>query len=512
VSSLIIRDCRLSGGELANVVVEDGRISRISQGAESVKAAETVDAGGSTILPAFVDTHCHPFSLGRLRRMLDLKGTSNIVSIRLRLQAKLKAARPGEWVLGRGWNHESFPEPRLPTRSDIDDISPDNPVLLTRVCGHIGLFNSRAMAELGLESGSGPEFERGANGTLTGVVKEGSLESASAKIPKGGPEEIGEDLLAADFEAAKNGLATLHCIISPDAYKEELMALASLGAAGSLSLRYRVFVPYPALTFLAEEKFEERLPDSTRVCGVKLFADGSLGARTAALREPYADDPSNSGILRYSDEELAGMVNASADAGRQVVIHAIGDRAVEQAARALAGVAGARNPLRHRIEHCSLAPKDLRSLMSKHSIGATVQPMFIVSDSWAAARLGEERIGDLYPLASMLREGIVISGSSDAPVETISPVLGMWASMVRAGYGKEENLDLQQAVALYTSNAAVNGGEEGSRGEVREGFAADLALMDTDLTKIHPAMLRKVGVGMTLVAGRTAFSYLGAAG
>jgi hypothetical protein len=168
-------------------------------------------------------------------------------------------------------------------------------------------------------------------------------------------------------------------------------------------------------------------------------------------------------------------------------------------------VAGASNPRRHRIEHASLLPKDLRSKMVRHGIRAAVQPLFITSDSWAVDRLGEERARDLYPLKSMLAEGIIASGSSDSPVESMSPILGMWASMTRGGADSKEALTLDEALSLYTSNAQSNGFDEA--GGVSEGSPANLTLFDTETTGSHPALFRKVGVLATLVEGLAVHSY-----
>ncbi|HME18645.1 MAG TPA: amidohydrolase, partial [Nitrososphaerales archaeon] len=417
--------------------VDRGVIDRISDSpTQDVPSGTTrIDGRGGSLFPGFTDTHCHPFELGWLKANIDLRGTANITGIRLRLLSAVQRARPGEWVRGRGWDHESFPDRRLPSREDIDDITAENPVALTRVCGHISLLNSRAIQHLGLEGRQGVGYDRGTGGRLTGIVREGAQDEAFSKMPARGAQNCLSDLLSIELEAVRGGLTTLHCVLSEDGFKEELEALALSATDESRLLRYRVFIPAGAIRYFAESPLRRRLSgDVIRVNGVKVYADGSLGASTAALREPYADDPSNSGVLRHTDEELAEVVDVADREGHQVIVHAIGDRAVEQAIGALARVSGGGNPRRHRIEHASLLPMDLRSKMKRHGIRATVQPCFITSDTWAPLRLGEERVNDLYPIRSMLEDGIVASGSSDAPVETISPVRGMWAAMTRAGY------------------------------------------------------------------------------
>jgi predicted amidohydrolase YtcJ len=472
---------------------------------EAKPGDEIVDARGGSVLAGFIDTHCHPYEYGWLKRSVDLRGTSNITGLRLRLQAGINRALPGDWVSGMGWDQEAFPEGQMPTNKDIDDISPSNPVALSRICGHVALLNSVALDSLGFASRTGPEYERGSDGMLTGIVKEQALGEVFSRIPRSAKMSAA-DLQSVEAEAAKFGLTTLHCILSPEGFREELEALEGLNREQSLSLRYRVYVPSAALESLNEKDHTHQDPAKGRVNGVKIYADGSLGAGTAALREPYTDAPTNNGILRYSSEKLTELVEKIDRKGYQVIIHAIGDRAVEQAIEALSVVTGTGSGRRHRIEHASLLPRDLRSKMVKYNIRAAVQPLFITSDTWAVKRLGEERVRDLYPLRSMLEEGIVASGGSDSPVESMSPVLGIWAALTRGGTSSSENIGLSQAISIYTSNAASNGFDD-SAGAVSEGAVADLTVLDSDIADMHPALLRKVGILATIVGGTVVHSF-----
>lgn len=505
MTGLLIRDCAIAGVSGSSVYVEGKRVAKLSMGGEvaAPTGAEVIEANGGTLLPGLIDSHCHPFGYGWLKRSVDLRGVTNVTGVRLRLQAWVQRSRPGDWVVGRGWNQEEFPGKRMPGRADIDDISPANPVVFTRVCGHVALLNSRAIDELGFATRTGEEFERNSGG-LTGIVKEGATAEALAAAPRSA-EKCASDLQTVEAEAARLGLTGVHCILSEEGFREELGAFAILHSAGSLSLRYRVYVPPRAIEFVASERVPERLAGGkASIGGVKIFADGSLGARTAALREPYSDDPSTEGILRMTDEELGRTVEAADAKGFQVIVHAIGDRAVEQAIMALAKVTGARNPRRHRIEHGGVLPRDLRSRMVKHGIRAAVQPLFVTSDTWVVDRLGAERSRDYYPIRSMLEEGITTSGSSDSPVESLSPILGMWAAMTRGGIVPEESLDLGQALELYTANAASNGFDDAP---LAEGAPANLTLLDSNVSGMHPALLRKVGVLATVVGGTVVHSF-----
>jgi predicted amidohydrolase YtcJ len=503
----LIRSCKVGGGILCSVLIQDGRVASIGDEPPSLpEGTKVIEANGGSLFPGFIDSHCHPFEYGWLKRSVDLRGVTNITGLRLRLQAGLQRTRPGEWVTGMGWDQETFPGKTMPSRLDIDDISPSNPVALARVCGHVALVNSRGIAELGLDAKAGDEIETDEAGKPTGIVKEGALTEVFGRVRKT-PEMAAADLQSVEAEAARLGLTALHCVVSSEGYREELAALALLDGAGSLSLRYRVYIPIEALDYVKAEGWKERLQgDQVRINGVKIYADGSLGARTAALLEPYSDDPRNQGMLRYSDDQLSTLVQRADASGYQVIVHAIGDRAVEQAVGALSQVTGTGNPRRHRIEHASLLPKDLMSKMAKRSIRATVQPLFVTSDTWATERLGEERVRDLYPFRSMLAAGIITSGSSDSPVESLGPVLGMWAAMTRGGSSPEETLSLEQALALYTANAAANGFDGGGR-TPKVGDAAELTLLDSDTGGMHPAMLRKVGVLATVIGGSVVHCY-----
>jgi len=501
---LLIENCKVFGEETRSVLVEGRVIIRTSESPTQDLPADTVrlDGNGATLLSGLVDSHCHPFEYGWLKRNVDLRGTNSVTGLRLRLAARLQRTEPGRWVTGMGWDHESFPGRKKPSRTDIDDISPRNPVALTRVDGHMALLNTRAIESLGLEGRVGEEYERGSDGRLTGIVKERAIDDVFSAVPRN-LEESAADMLNVEVEAVRFGLTRLHCILSPAGYKEELGALASLHGSGSLSMRYNVYIPPDAMSYVKEAGPGQKLGnESVKISGVKLYADGSLGSRTAALREPYADDPGKTGILRYTDEQLAELVERVDAAGLQAIVHAIGDRAVEQAIAAISRVSGVKNPRRHRIEHASLLPPDLVAKMAKYSIRASVQPCFITSDSWAVDRLGEERARYLYPLRSMVEAGIVTSGGSDCPVETMSPIIGAWAASVRAGVAPEERLSLEQALLLYTKNALSNGLDESSG--VREGAPADLTLLDSNVEGMHPALFRKVGVQAVVVRGELA--------
>ncbi len=456
-----------------------------------------VELSYCTVIPGLVDTHCHLFELGFSKRTLDLTGVKSIHSLRLKLQQYLKGKKEGEWVFGRGWDQELFEEGRFPTREDIDDISLLNPVLLKRVCGHIALINTSAIELLGLENEENKMYERDCKGRLTGIVKEDALEEALRRADKRNSQLCSDILTDSEYEALRHGITKAHCILSPSNYVEELEAINLLLKEGELLIKLRLYLPIEAVS--KKEIYSSfQNNDQVSIKGFKIFADGSLGSRTAALEKEYSDDPGNFGVLRYRDSEMREMVQSIDAMGMQAVIHAIGDRAIAQAIDAISS-ADRRNRNRHRIEHASLAPKSLREEMSRKRIPATVQPHFVASDKWAEKRLGD-RVKDLYPFNSFIREGVIISGSSDAPVEPLNPMLGFWAAISRPDMRDSEALSIQSCIDIYTKNADYNGLDRSS--------GTDLVLLDSDIEGMHPSMLRKVKPLVVIVSGRICFQSL----
>ena len=526
--ALLIENCDILTAEgkskARSIFIRRGRIERLSEDATQGVPADTVrvDGTGATVVPGLIDTHCHLTKLGEGYRLLDLRGVTSATSLRFRLATRVAALGKGEWVIGTGWDQERFPGGRFPERRDIDDVTGQNPAILYRVCGHVALLNSRAMELLCLDetaeagsAGRGKEtaaspyspeaFETDEAGRRTGIVREAALGIVEESIPKAPRATIEMDILSAELEAAKNGLTTVHCILS-SRYPDEIEAFASLP---------REREPPPSVPAvhagrgprLSGEARRARPPGGRilRMVGVKIYADGTLGARTAALRRAYDDDgdvdgagAGNLGMLRYADEEMAALILRADALGYQVMIHAIGDRAIAQAVHALSRLPRARRTAgRHRIEHASLCPPDLVEAIREVGARVSVQPHFAISDTWAEERLGPVRILDLYPFRSFIESGIVVSAGSDAPVEPISPILGLWAAMSRVrrrreagrdgkrGRGRRASFPPRGVAALHPS-AAENSFDETEIGDIREGLAADLTVIDSQISRRAP--------------------------
>ena len=411
-----------------------------------------------------------------------------------------------KWILGRGWDQEKLAEKRYPSRKDLDEASPEKPVLLRRICGHICVVNSAALALAGVTAKTpnptGGIIDRDASGEPTGILRENAVDLVSQAIP---PLEL-DDYIGATLAACKHaleaGLTTVHCITGSEL---ELKALLNLKADGRLPLRFYVLIPLHQLKAAITLGLRTSFGDEwVRIGAVKIFTDGSLGARTAALEAPYSDDSENRGVTIYSQQQLDDIVLEAHRSGFQTAVHAIGDRATAMALHAIVNAqqSAPKKQLRHRIEHASVLNPHLIKQMRDTRVVASVQPHFIVSDVWLEQRLGAQRASLCYPFHSLLQGGIVIVGGSDCPVEPLTPLSGIEAATARMG---TEAVTVEDAVSFYTRNAAHASFEENTKGTIAPGKLADLVILDKDPRQVRPSMISRIRVLVTMVGGRIAY-------
>jgi predicted amidohydrolase YtcJ len=437
--------------EVEALVVVPGK-GVVCEGSEhkcrSLHPSRTLDLGGRIVVPGLRDAHTHLLSTALSRCTLDLRGVSSVEELKEAVRKAALEVGPGGWVVGRGWDQDKMVERRYPTRHDLDEAAPENPVLLVRVCGHAAVANTRALEKLGLLSGE-PEELRGMvvreDGEPTGLLVEDAVSWAMEKIPRPGRAALKELLRKVIAEYLRYDVTAVH---SMSVDLEELLLVRELELEGELKLRYEAYVKPELLGSIPEELRH-------LVRGVKAFADGSFGARTAALRERYSDFP-GSGTLLMRAEEIAELARVASSQGLELAVHAIGDRAVEEVLRAAEMLHGW-----IRVEHASLTPPDLLELFSQLRPAVAVQPHFILSDTWIVERLGE-RARWVYAFKSLARTGSTLMGSSDSPVEPLNPWLGVYAAVHRgepeglpvAGYTGGEKLSLREAVGLYAQPAS----------------------------------------------------------
>lgn len=504
------------------VAVDGEKIVAVGKTADlkaKYQAVKEIDLQGKLVTPGFNDAHIHFAGVGMALLQVDLNGSNTLDEAKRRIAAKVKETPKGQWIVGRGWDHTLWNN-RLPTRADLDDIAPENPVFLQRVDGHIAWANSKAF-ELAKITKSTPnpeggEIVRDANGEAAGVVKETAQGLIDSVIPPPSPEMVYKGLLLALDEAKKFGLTSVQG--GEDA--AAMPIYAKLLQENKLSARVAIWQDFEkSVADLKKERadFDALKLDHSRLkfSMLKGYLDGSLGSRTAAMLAPYSDDPNNSGIPRRPAEEMIKMIVERDAAGFQIGLHAIGDKsnriALDGFAEALKQnkLAGelesttfpisrkryAEMKIRHRIEHAQVvAPSDFKRF-AELGVIASMQPTHAISDKrWAEARVGEYRVLGAYSWHLFESYGVHVAFGTDAPVELLNTYQTLYAAVSRqdlegnpaGGWQPQEKLPMTQAIRNYTYESAYAEFAEKEKGEIKVGMFADLVVHSKDLLTIEP--------------------------
>ena len=436
-------------------------------------------------------------------RTLDLSRTRSILEIQKMLARAASDRSREEWITGRGWDQEKLQDHRYPDRSDADVVP--NPVFLRRICGHVALANSAALATVQIDEKTpdpaGGEIERDSTGRLTGLLKERALGLFAESIPRDETESR-EALIAASQELLSQGVTSLHCIIDDSL---EFKILRDLKKKGKIEQSIYAILPVGMLDEAGSlvDKSGTSV-DGFKVGGLKIFLDGSLGARTAALEKPYSDEPGTTGMLTTSREQLVALTKKARELGLQLCIHAIGDKAVELGVETLKeqiGVAECKKS-RHRLEHASLLSPDLIKEIASLGIVASVQPRFILSDSWAEKRLGPDRIRYLYPFKSMIQARIPVAAGSDSPSDDPSIADGFWSAVARPSLLPNEGLTIGETLSCYTTGGAYASFSENNEGTLETGKWGNMVVFDRDPLDCAPEDLLRLKVVQTVVHGK----------
>ncbi len=470
------------------------------------KQTKVMNLDGKMVLPGLIDTHVHMKGFGRCLTEMDLRNVDSIRDMQRLLRDRVRKTPEGRWILGRGWDQEKFKEKRYPTRWDLDEEAPDNPVIFTRVCGHICVANSEILKLAGITKDtvapSGGQIDKNhETGEPTGIVRENAMDLVWNIVPVPSKEESAEMCALACQKAVEAGLTSVHWLAQSPA---EIRILQELRKQGKLSVRVYLVVPVEFLDCLIDAGLVTGFGDDMiRIGGIKILADGSLGARTAALKQPYDDKPSTKGMMLYSQRKLNGLILKAHKAGFQLAIHAIGDQAVDITLKALEKTldVSPREDHRHRVEHASVLNASLIQRMKKLGVIASVQPHFVVSDFWVEKRLGKARARWTYPFKTLMEKSVLVTGGSDCPVEPISPLLGIYAAVNRETF-PQERIKVEEALRIYTVNAAYASFEEKIKGSLGAGKLADLVVLSDDLRKIKPSRIKDVKVEMTIIRGK----------
>jgi len=483
---------------------------------------EVLDLGGRCVLPGLTDSHIHFtwYALGL--RDLDLSGAASLSETLALVAARIRETPPGGWVVGRGWDQERWPERRFPTAADLDGVSPAHPVMLTAKSGHALVANSRALRLAGVVAETpdppGGRIGRDAEGRLDGMLFESSaMDLVADLVPLPGPEAVGDVLREAFPSAWRVGLTAIHDVDGPPAFA----AYQRLHARSELGLRVVKYIPADALDCALEIGLRAGLGDDwLRLGGIKVFADGALGPRTAAMLSPYEGEPENVGVLTIEEDALRDLARKAVAGGLSLAVHAIGDRANRMVLDVLAAVGRDRAcPCPNRIEHVQLLhPDDVDRLVAL-GVVASMQPIHATQDYEMADRHWGDRCVAAYAWRSLLETGAVLAFGSDCPVEDLNPFVGIHAAVTRRradgspgpeGWYPEQRLTVEEAIRGYTLGAAYAAGLEDRSGSLSPGKLADLIVLDRDhdIFTCDPMAIAETRVEATMIGGRFVYGAL----
>lgn len=506
------------------VGVENGTIVFVGSDRDALALPwdEKHDLNGRQVLPGFNDTHMHLLLYALFRDSLPLTGVSSIRDIIAQGRARL-AKTGAPYLLGMGWNQETLAEGRMPTRADLDQISREVPVCLLRCCAHVAACNTPMLERLKTLTGveaqvlDQVDFDQG-------LLREEAMRLYMQVVPPLSDGQVKDLIRKGQADANAKGLTCVH--------SDDLQVLPGMDPI-RLTKLFREMERDGELTLriyeqclLSSENFERFLPHRSpmddrislfRTGPRKLLQDGSLGARTALLRDGYQGDPSWKGVAVHSPQELEELIGAAHRARMDVAVHTIGDRALEQLCQAVEHLQ-ALDPwpqARHGAVHAQITDPALLERMKALGLQAYIQPIFIEADMGIITqRVGEARARNCYNWRSMLELGLAVSGGSDCPVEPFDVLDNLRAAVTRrdrAGervYLPEQALSLEEGLSLFTSRAAWCSRDEKVRGQLRPGMQGDLVILEGDLSAVPPQELPKVSIAETVLGGKTVFSIL----
>lgn len=477
-----------------------------------------IAVGEGLVVPGFADGHVHFSDGGFQLGFVDLRDADSPAEFIRRIKAYAANLRPGEWILGGVWDHERWRGAPLPKKEWIDSVTPNNPVFVQRLDGHMGLANSRALALANLTTASpdipGGTIVRGEGGALTGVLKDEAMGPVFAAIPAPTAEQADSGVARAMAFANSKGVVAVSAVSAP---WYEIAALRRARARHAQTLRVAF---YPALADWRRvaDSLTANGPgdDWIRVAGVKGFVDGSLGSTTALFFQPYLDDSTSSGLLTTPRDSLAHWIGSADSAGLQVVVHAIGDRAnalLLDIYDSVAAAHGARDR-RFRIEHAQHLRLEDIARIGRTGVVASMQPYHVADDGrWAWKRIRPAQLEGTYAFKALLEAHAHLQFGSDWTVAPIDPLLGIWAAVTRQtldgknpdGWLPAQKITVDQALTAYTVGNAYGVFAEGHRGTLGAGRAADFVVLDRDIRRIRPDEIKNATVRMTVVGGKVVY-------
>ncbi len=522
---VVTMDCE---GRIAQAIgIDEGKIVAIGNNEEilSLKKSHTkiIDLDDKLVLPGFNDSHIHMLNYGYTSRQLalgDCKSIKDLVEASKKY-IREKAIQRGKWLLGRGWNQDYFIEKRFPTRHDLDNISLDHPICLTRTCGHMAVANSIAID-------IAKKLNRNINNENIdwdlGIFKEDAINALYEAVTIPSIEEIKSDIVSAANDFLKSGITSVQSddlTAMPDRdFKKVIKAYEELIKEGRLPIRVyeqcllpdvetlNEFLRLGYRTGVGSEKF--------KIGPLKLLVDGSLGARTARLCDNYDDDSSTKGVLLYSQDELNELVLIAHKNNMQIAIHAIGDKAMYMVLESIryAKEQFNREDSRHGIVHCQITDEKILDGLKNEEMLAYIQPIFLDYDLHIVEdRVGKEKAKKTYNWKTMIDKGIKVSGGSDAPVVAFNVLENIYSAVTRmdlreypqGGWLPEQKLSVEEAVRIFTINGAHASFEENIKGSLEIGKLADMVVLSEDIFTIDEERIKDASVAMTIVDGRIVY-------
>ena len=510
---LVLQNARIWTGTDAayrgDLVVRNGRIA--NSGEKPSDGARTIDLKGAFVMPGLQDAHGHLQGLGAALEEVDLFAAKSYAELIERVQRAAKGRKPGEWIVGRGWDQNLWPDTSMPHHRDLSAATPDNPVWLVRVDGHAALANANALAQGKLgkssEAPTGGEILRDGDGEPTGVLVDRAM--ALVPLPTPSVEAVRRRMLLAQQQCFVAGLTCVHDAGVSTDEADRLVAMADEGAWG---LRVHVMLSGDQTAAIRRGPRASK-SGLVQVRAVKSYADGALGSRGALLLEPYADKKGYRGLPLSAG--LPDLAQLCADSGMQLCVHAIGDaanRKVLDVFEAVRFADGAREAARWRIEHCQVVAEQDRARFVALSVIPSMQPTHLTSDMpWAAQRLGEQRIGSAYAWRELLALGLPVAFGSDFPVESVDVRKGLFSAVTTKAspdgepMRKDQQLSRVDALRGFTAHAAHAMFAEKDLGTIESSKRADFTVFDRDLRECSEAEILSARVLLTIVDGRVVF-------
>lgn len=515
-----------SGERAQALAVVMGKVAAVGTEEEVEKwigpATRVMDLGGRFVMPGFNDAHAHLWMAAEQLMNVNLDGTRSVEEFQQRIRVKLAGRKPGEWIIGGGWDQSLWRENRYPTRADLDVVSTEYAIVLTRVDGHSVVVNSLALERAGIDRDTpdppGGRIVRGDDGEATGWIKDKAVPLVTRLVPGPTREQRKKGLLLVLGLAAQLGVTSVQDdSIRFDSW-ENFLALKELKQEGKLTARINSMLPfeYPLDELLRLREEGGTRDPWLRTGPVKAEADGSGGSRSAAMFEPFANSPGNRGFMKIEPERLRAMVLERDQAGFQIALHAIGDRANRLVLDAFeqAREKNRRKDARHRIEHVQYIDDADLGRFRELGVIASMQPVHLLAEiRWTRELLGAGREYQAYRVRSVLDAGGRLALGTDYPVEGLPPMRGLYAAVARefeaggpeGGYQPQEKITIEEAIRAYTLGSAFAEFEEQRKGTLEPGKFADLVVLSRDISQAAPRDLLTTQVYLTMVGGRIVF-------